>query len=66
MEIKFILQEVEVLDKEEEGRSPEESVSESSEYEEYTGKLSGCGLKTNHRYNINTFAPVSNHTWIAS
>ncbi|XP_069680717.1 microfibrillar-associated protein 1 [Periplaneta americana] len=29
-------EEVEVLDKEEEGRSPEESASESSEYEEYT------------------------------
>jgi hypothetical protein len=28
---------VEVLDKEEEGLSPEESTSESSEYEEYTG-----------------------------
>ena len=28
---------MEVLDKEEEGRSPEESVSESSEYEEYSG-----------------------------
>ena len=34
-----MLQEVEVLDKEEEGRSPEESVSESSEYEEYSGRF---------------------------
>jgi hypothetical protein len=34
----FVVQEVEVLDKEEEGRSPEESASESSEYEEYTGQ----------------------------
>ena len=33
----FVVQEVEVLDKEEEGLSPEESTSESSEYEEYTG-----------------------------
>ena len=31
------MQEVEVLDKEEEGLSPEESTSELSEYEEYTG-----------------------------
>jgi hypothetical protein len=33
----FVVQEVEVLDKEEEGLSPEESTSESSVYEEYTG-----------------------------
>jgi microfibrillar-associated protein 1 len=34
----LVVQEVEVLDKEEEGHSHEESASESSEYEEYTGQ----------------------------
>lgn len=34
----LVVQEVEVLDKEEEGHTPEESASESSEYEEYTGQ----------------------------
>ena len=29
---------MEVLDKEDEGHTPEESAEESSEYEEYTGK----------------------------
>lgn len=38
-DLSIVVQEVEVLDKEDEGHTPEESAEESSEYEEYTGTV---------------------------